>query len=129
MAVILGWLVPGLGHVLYGRKGKALFYFAMIALAFIVGLWLGEWRVVHRTRFPLYLIAQLWAGGPALLALFLTEGLRVTHDIAYVDVGLLFTATAGLLNVVAMVDVYEIHRRIVEGDASPTAGRAAEARL
>lgn len=108
----LTWLVPGLGHYLYGRRAKAIFYFVLITFAFVMGLWLGEWRDVSVDRFSLYLIAQLWNGGPTLLALFWTGDLRITHDIAYLDVGLLYTAVAGLLNVVILVDLYEVHLKV-----------------
>jgi len=110
--LLLTWLLPGLGHYLYGRRAKAVFYFVLISLAFVMGLWLGEWRDVSVERFSLYLIAQLWNGGATLLSLLLTRDLRITHDITYLDVGLLYTAVAGLLNVVILVDLYEIHLKV-----------------
>ena len=122
LALLLGWLVPGLGHARYGRRDKALVYFVLLMVAFLVGLWLGEWRDVHAQKFPLYLIAQIWLGGPTLLALLLTKDLRITADIAGLDPGLLFTAVAGLLNVVVLVDLYEIHLKLRDGDAGAPEG-------
>ena len=118
LGLLLGWLVPGLGHAGYGRRDKALVYFVLLTLAFVVGLWLGEWRDVNSQKFPLYLIAQIWIGGPTLLALLLTGDLRITSDIAGLDPGLLFTAVAGLLNIVVMVDLYEIHLKLRDGDVA-----------
>jgi hypothetical protein len=115
LGLLLGWLVPGLGHLLYGRKDKAVLFFALIMLAFGVGLFLGDARVVSAERFPLYLLAQVWNGGPTLLALWLTGDLRIEQDIPYLDVALLYTAVAGLLNVVILVDLYEVHLKVKEG--------------
>ncbi|MFG0319574.1 MAG: DUF6677 family protein [Planctomycetota bacterium JB042] len=122
VGLLLAWLVPGLGHLRYGRRGKALLFFVLLSLAFVLGLWLGEWRDVHAEKFPLYLLAQIWLGGPTLLALATTADLRITNDIAQLDAGLLFTSVAGLLNVVVMVDLYEVHLKIRQ-----EAGTAAEA--
>ncbi len=114
IALFLGWLIPGLGHCVYGRRAKALFYFGLIVFTFAFGLVLGEWRDVNVEKFRLYLLAQIWAGGPALAALLLTRDLRITQDLPFLDAGLLFTAVAGLLNVVVLVDLYEVHRKVKE---------------
>lgn len=126
--LVLAWLVPGLGHAYYGRRQKGLFYLVLILAAFLIGLWLGDWRVVDLEKFGLYLIAQAWAGGPTLVALALTDHLRITGDIPWLDAGLLFTAVAGLLNVVVMVDLYEVHLKIKEGKEPPPEPSRAEVR-
>ena len=114
-ALLLTWLLPGSGHLRYGLRAKALLFAVNLLVLFAVGLWLGEGRVVHAERFPLYLLAQVWLGGPTLAALVLTRDLRITHDVAHLDAGLLFTAVAGLLNLVVLVDLYEHHLRAREG--------------
>lgn len=113
-ALLLTWLLPGTGHLRYGLRAKALLFSANLLVLFAVGIWLGEGRVVHPDRFPLYLLAQIWLGGPTLAVLLLTRDLRITHDIAHLDAGLLFTAVAGLLNLVVLVDLYEHHLRTRE---------------
>ncbi len=112
LGLLLGWLVPGLGHVVYRRVDKAIYFGVLVLLAFGVGLALGEYRVINVEKFGLYLAAQLWNGLPSLATLFVTKDLRITHDIAGLDVGLLFTSVAGLLNIVVLVDLYEIHLKI-----------------
>lgn len=111
LALALGWLVPGAGHVLFGRKAKAVYFGVLILILFVIGFWLGDERVVSANRYGLYLLAQIWVGGPTLLALVATQHLRVTYDIHFHDAGLLFTAVAGLLNLVVLVDLYEIYLR------------------
>lgn len=120
----LGLLLPGLGHVLYGRKDKALYFGGLVLAAFVVGLWLGDWRVVSSQRFPLYLLAQCWLGLPVLAALSLTSALRITTDIPYLDAGLLYTCVAGLLNLVVLVDLYEIHVKTAAAASKPAGATA-----
>ncbi len=122
--LLLGWLVPGLGHAVYRRVDKALYFGLLVLLAFALGLWLGEFRDVSIERFALYLAAQVWCGLPTALALVLTKGIRIDHDIPGLDVGLLYTSVAGLLNVVVMVDLYEIHLKLRSGPASAVAAPA-----
>ena len=37
LTVILAWLVPGAGHFLLGKKGRALIIFACVVVSFVVG--------------------------------------------------------------------------------------------
>jgi len=127
LGLLLGWLVPGLGHFLFGRRDKAVLFFVLIMTAFGVGLVLGDFRDVSSSRFPLYLLAQVWNGGPTIIAMLMTSGLRIEQDIVHLDVGLLYTAVAGLLNVVVLVDLYEVHLKVKHGDAR-TAGVKGAAR-
>lgn len=120
-ALALGLILPGAGHLLFGRRGKAALYAACVLGCFFLGLWLAEWRCIHVAKFPLYMLAQMWVAGPTLVFAQATESLRITHDIPYLDAGLLFTAIAGLLNIVVLVDVYETHLQI----RNPAANAAA----
>lgn len=122
-ALVLGFLVPGAGHFLFGRRGKAIFYLITVLGCFILGMWLAEWRCVHVEKYPLYLLAQMWVTGPVLIAITATESLRITQDITYLDAGLLFTAVAGLLNIVVLVDLYETHLRIRNPELSTNGGK------
>lgn len=121
----LGLVLPGLGHVLYGRKDKALYFGGLVLGVFVVGLWLGDWRVMSTQRFPLYLLAQCWLGLPVVAALSLTSTLRITTDIPYLDAGLLYTCVAGLLNLVVLVDLYEIHVKTAAARATTAEGARA----
>ncbi|MBL8768287.1 MAG: hypothetical protein JNL94_13010 [Planctomycetes bacterium] len=122
--LVLGLVLPGLGHVLYRRTDKALYFGVLVIAAFVVGLWLGDWRVVSSVRFPLYLLAQCWLGLPVLIALQATSSLKITTDIAYLDAGLLYTCVAGLLNLVVLVDLYEIHVKTAAAAAKPVGASA-----
>lgn len=153
VAVVLAWLVPGLGHLYQRRFAKASLYFVCVMTLFAYGLALGSlpekgWygRVVYyswRTGDKrLYYICQVGAGLVALPALVqanrmannrrvwlsgfqapprhATGPIRVedpnrdqptAHDLharlpRYFELGTVYTAIAGLLNVLAMYDAW-----------------------
>lgn len=47
MAMFLGWLLPGLGHLYQGRTGKGLLFMITILSTFAYGMYLGDGRVVY----------------------------------------------------------------------------------
>jgi len=110
-ACILGWLVPGAGHVFLGRVGKGLFFLAAIGTLFLLG-------VAMDARLQMYLglddplsflrsLAQMAIGAPY----FVARGLgfeagnvkAVTHEY-----GNTFTEVGGLLNILVMLDAHDI---------------------
>ncbi len=107
---LLAWLVPGLGHVAQGRYAKAAYMGGLVLLTFGLGVWLGEGASVSSSRFPFHVYGQYWAGLPAYLASLLGAE-PVGHTVDRLELGLVFTTVAGILNLVVMVDVYEYTRR------------------
>jgi hypothetical protein len=78
LALLLAWMVPGLGHIYQGRTGKGLLYGGCILSLFLVGLALGDWRIVYwrwvnpiasTDTFCFPYCFQFWAGLVALPAL------------------------------------------------------------
>ena len=51
-AAFLAWMVPGLGHLYQGRTKKGAVYMSVILTLFVVGLWLGDGRVVYASWRP-----------------------------------------------------------------------------
>ncbi len=101
---ILAWILPGLGHVAMGRHGKALVMLTAIGGLFVSGLWLTGFTCVDPHEYRLEFVAQIFAGGPTLLAQHLTENASVTAFLPHFDVGRLYVDVAGLLNIVAISD-------------------------
>jgi hypothetical protein len=114
--ILAAWVVPGLGHLLIGRRGKALLYFATITLTFLIGTALAEGRNLSFERDPIYFAAYVFNAGQTGVGWLLTRHLELGHRIPYLQLGLTYTAVACLLNVVAMMDFVA------------TCGRSAEAR-
>ncbi|HEX5138146.1 MAG TPA: DUF6677 family protein [Planctomycetota bacterium] len=120
--ILAAWLVPGLGHLLIGRRWKALLYFATITLTFLAGTWLAEGRNLSFDRDPIYFGAYLFNAGETALGWLLTHRLELDHKIPYHQLGLTYTAVACLLNVVAMMDFVATCGRSVDAqDAEGTA--------
>ncbi len=118
LTVILAWLVPGAGHFLLGRKGRAAIIFAVVTLAFVVGLLMrgpmfqisGVGDVLTRLIEAAGFVGDLAAGAIYFIAVGLGywPADQPTHTSDY---GAKFLVAAGLLNVLAMVDAYEIATR------------------
>lgn len=113
---LLAWLVPGLGHVLQRRVAKGVYLGALVLGVFGTGLWLGEGASVSASRFPYHVWGQYGMGLPAFLAGLMGAG-PTGHTIDRLELGVVFTTVAGILNVVVMVDAYEWSRRDPTGDA------------
>ena len=103
--VLAAWLVPGLGHWLQGRRVRGAVVFAVLVGMLVLGTWLAQGSNLDRERHFYYWSGQFLAGIP-VMALEAAHGhAQVTRDIEYADAGLVFACLAGLLNVLAMLDV------------------------
>jgi hypothetical protein len=115
--VVVGWLVPGAGHFLLKQRWRALLLFSSITLMFLFGLMMrgamfkmesGDLltTVINYGGF----VANLSSGALYLLSTMLGyDQLDVAGHVH--DYGTKFLVTAGLLNILAMVDAYEIATR------------------
>ncbi len=106
VAVLLAWLVPGLGHVFQGRRARGLVVFVVLVGLFALGTYLAEGSNLSRERHFYYWSGQFMLGLPAIATELAGGGLRITGRISHVDAGLVFGCVAGLLNILAMIDVY-----------------------
>jgi hypothetical protein len=108
VCVVATWLVPGLGHWLLGRRGKALLYAGVLTATFLIGLVLAEFRAVRSDdEFLLYLFGEGLCAGLAFPTLWLTRSFELVADYPRLEVGRLFCTVAGIMNVCVMVDVVE----------------------
>lgn len=109
-----GWFVPGLGHLLVNQKAKAAIIGITIMLTWLGGLLIGGISSINRTEHP------FWFGGQVLVApsllVDLYRGLgpvpkphqpgHYTPSLGRLnEMGTLLTTMAGLLNLLAIVDV------------------------
>lgn len=110
VALLAAWLCPGLGHLLLRRPAKAAWFGGLILGAFALGLVLGEGHSVSSVRFPYH----AWGQHAALLPAWLADtflGARLQGEtLDRLELGVVFTTVAGIMNIVAMVDAYEIAR-------------------
>ena len=97
---------PGLGHLAQGRTKRALIVAGVLVGLFLFGCVLCDWTNLSRERHFYYWAGQFMLGLPAVASELMGLDQPVTAAITYVDAGLLFGCVAGLLNVLAMLDVY-----------------------
>jgi len=110
LAAVCAWAVPGLGHVVLGRYAKALYFGLLVTGTFGLGVWLGEGGSVSAARFPFHVYGQYGAGLPALVASWIGEA-PLGHTVDRLELGLVMTTVAGILNIIVVVDAYESARR------------------
>ena len=113
-AVALGWLIPGGGHMLLKRQGRAAMVMASVTLMFLFGLFMRGSMFTPQSGDPLTIlinyggfIGDMASGILYLLATWLGYNQPDVAGHVY-DYGTKFLVSAGLLNVLAMVDAYEI---------------------
>ena len=111
LAVGLAAAVPGLGHWFQGRRLRAAIVFTLLVGFFLVGTWLAESSNLSRERHFYYWSGQFLLGLPAIGAELIAGRTAVTGELPYGDVGLLYACMPGLLNVLAMLDVYGFSER------------------
>jgi hypothetical protein len=112
--VALGWLVPGGGHLLLKRRGRGAILAVSITAMFVLGL-LMRGAMFKPQSGDILTILINWGGflgniASGILYLLTTWLSYSQPDVAGAvhDYGTKFLVTAGLLNVLAMVDAYEI---------------------
>jgi hypothetical protein len=116
-AVLLAWFVPGGGHLLLKRPGRGGLIAACVAAMFLLGLMMRGALFSPMTGDLLTTV--IYVGGflgnaMSGILYFLTVWLGYAQpDIAghVHDYGTKFLVGAGLLNVLGMVDAYEIATR------------------
>lgn len=109
-ALLAGWLIPGAGHVIAKRYGRAAILFAAIALMFVLGLLMQGKLYVANPADPLTMLGFIGDLGTGLLyiggRLF---GVGQTPvQVVTADYGTKFIVVAGLLNVIAAVDAHNL---------------------
>jgi hypothetical protein len=107
---LAAWLVPGLGHFLVGRKGRALVLFLAIVAMFAFGLAMqGQFFATGSASYlhTLGYFAELSVGVPMPAATFFGYAGGDTYFICS-DYGTAFLISAGMLNVLTILDAYDI---------------------
>lgn len=113
-AVALAWLIPGGGHFLLGRRGRAALVSVSVILMFLFGLMMRG--ALFQPQTGDLLTTVIYVGGfigdvasGILYLLSVWLGYSQPDVAGHVhDYGTKFLVAAGLLNILAMVDAFEI---------------------
>ncbi len=143
IAVVLAWLIPGLGHLFLGHRVRGVIFLTFITLTFWTGVAIGGVKCVapyrptpqsasqaHQPPPPRswWFFAQILNGGYAM-ASFAAGNLA--SEVGYLswpsgDIASVYTGVAGLLNLLIIIDALAraeglpLRRRSASRTAQPT---------
>lgn len=109
---VAAWAIPGAGHVLQGRVSKGAIFFVALTLMFACGLWLEGQLFPFELSQPLVALeafADVGIGIPYFVARALGMDAGRVVAVTY-EYGNVFTIVAGLLNMLVVLDAYDIAR-------------------
>ena len=107
--MLLAFLVPGSGHFFLGRRARGAAFFAIIVMLFAVGLMIdGRLYVIERGNLLTTLGAIGSMGSGALYFIGRYAGARGDITSITFEYGTAFTLTAGLMNLLVILDCYDI---------------------
>jgi uncharacterized protein DUF6677 len=107
---VIAWIVPGLGHLILRRQGRALVFFLTVGGLAIAGYLLRGNVFPPRTGEPFGTLGFLADAGSGIFY-FLSRFLESTGpnvSRAAGDYGTRFIAAAGIVNLLSVFDAYEI---------------------
>ena len=144
-AAIWAWVWPGLGHISLGERKRGLLVMFGVLFLFLGGLLIGGLDVVDREDDPLWFVAQALCGPIALAADLANQRLvkplpddwparyaegdetiirRLDRKgLGHVnEMGTLYCALAGLMNLVVILDALQPtqRRRQAQGEKAPS---------
>ncbi len=112
LAALLAWAVPGLGHLYLGRRGRAVAFCLIVVISLLTGLALeGNLYTVVADQ-PLSFFATLGSMGIGAAYFILRWGLGYQGELegpGY-EYGSAFILTAGLMNLLLVLDALDIAR-------------------
>lgn len=107
---VAAWIVPGLGHALYGKTKQAIVLLVVLTLMFACGLVFGGRMFPFSGSEPLALLAAAaeWGLGlPRLVAAIAGWGTGTVTAVTY-EYGNTFIIVAGMLNLLAVIDCFDL---------------------
>jgi len=117
LAGLLGWLLPGAGHLFIGERTRGIIFMATLAVTFWAGIAIGGVKnTINPQERQLWFLGQICAGSHALGAMLWSRQIdrpadddpNHTQIIAYgraEEVSVVYTAICGMLNVLIILDV------------------------
>lgn len=148
VAAAIGWIIPGAGHFICGQRRRGITLAVTIGLLYLAGLVIGGIGSVDRQENTLWYYAQLFAGPVTIAVDQWHQAVKqpakdILDDVSFPEVnqpdysklpyvqsvgrvnelGTLFCAVAGLLNLLVMVDVLYFrppvdHEQLLAADAA-----------
>lgn len=123
------WLIPGAGHFLLGDRRRAAGFLGLVLLATLLGVYLdgGLYWDLRSGSGPLMMLASLanLGAGLCFLVLQFLVGYGGNPRAPFYEHGSAFFITAGLLNVVLMLNAWDLTWGLPVSPAEAEEGEAA----
>jgi TM2 domain-containing membrane protein YozV len=111
VSMILAWAVPGAGHLYLGRRGRAIAFFIIVVFMFVVGVGIdGSLYTVATSRDSWLKVLASFASMGAGFLYFIARQVGSPGDVvsSTFEYGSTFTLTAGLMNLLLVLDCYDL---------------------
>jgi len=112
IALILGWFIPGLGHIYTKKYWRGLTFFICISAMAVLGLYMGGKVYSFQTENPLTILgffSDLGYGAFYFLSKLVPFGLGDLKSTTF-EFGTAYISGAGLLNYLTALDAFDIAR-------------------
>ena len=112
LSCLAGWVLPGAGHFILGHRIRSLVFFILITFGLVFGLSLkGKVYVIERDKPMTYAGVFAHLGlGPIYFFLKATELGKGKPESPTYTYGKAFITTAGLMNILLILDALDIAR-------------------
>jgi hypothetical protein len=111
LAMFLAYLIPGAGHLFLGKRARAATFFCVITLMFVIGIVIdGDlYMLGHTGGSLLRLLAALGSLGAGVIY-WIAAFMGAHGDVTSItfEYGTAFTITAGLMNLLLILDAFDI---------------------
>jgi hypothetical protein len=111
LLLVLAWLLPGAGHFALGRRARGILFFLLVIACIAIGWQLDgkmTWEWGGSPLKTLITLGTLGSGSPVLLLRYFDySGLPQAPGYEY---GGAFLVTAGLMNLLLVLDTWDIAR-------------------
>ena len=107
---LASWAIPGAGHLWLGRRTKGLIFLIALPVMFAIGLAIRGRLFPFDVSEPLVClaaVADLGIGAPYFVASALGYGGGAVRAVTY-EYGNAFLIVAGLLNLLVVIDAYDV---------------------
>lgn len=107
---LLGWVLPGAGHLIIKEKKRSVIIFVTITVTFCMGLYIGSIGVVDPITSKICYTGQVLTSPLVALLGHVTRGGTFAVYGKPSEIGQIYTGVAGLLNLLCIINaVYMAH--------------------
>jgi hypothetical protein len=111
VVVVLAWVIPGLGHFYLGRRRSGVLFALIVTACFVLGLSFEGRLYTIESGQPLTILATFAVYGAGLLniaARLVSSNPAGTVLAVTYEYGCAYLLTAGLMNLLLMLDAWDI---------------------